>query len=53
MMATKKTPTPVVPAPPYGRPLNKDEWKFVKENMKNHREKAQQKKGKDEEKKEE
>jgi|TARA_R100001163_G_scaffold27927_1_gene22516 hypothetical protein len=34
MMATKKTPTPVVPAPPYGRPLNKDEIEFVKENIK-------------------
>jgi hypothetical protein len=38
MMATKKTPPPVVPAPPYGRPLNKDEIEFVKENMKKQQE---------------
>tara|TARA_E500000305_G_scaffold48887_1_gene38197 strand:- start:621 stop:764 length:144 start_codon:yes stop_codon:yes gene_type:complete len=46
MMATKKTPTPVVPAPPYGRPLNKDEIEFVKENIKKLQEYGQKKKKK-------
>tara|TARA_R100000900_G_scaffold85133_1_gene66943 strand:+ start:886 stop:1032 length:147 start_codon:yes stop_codon:yes gene_type:complete len=48
-MATKKTPTPVVPAPPYGRPLNKDEIEFVKENMRKHKEQTEKKKEKKDE----
>ena len=51
MMATKKTPTPVVPAPPYGRPLQKDEWKFVRENIKNHKKVSQRPKEKTNEQK--
>ena len=42
-MATKKSNTPVTPAPPYGRPLTKEEWKFVKENIKKHQEITQRK----------
>jgi hypothetical protein len=49
MMATKKTPTPVVPAPPYGRPLNKEEIEFVKENMRKQQEHGKKKKEKKDE----
>ena len=51
MMATKKSNTPVTPAPPYGRPLTKEEWKFVKENIKKHQEINQPKKEKNDQKK--
>ena len=51
MMATKKSNTPVTPAPPYGRPLTKEEWKFVKENIKIHQEINQPKKENNDQKK--
>ena len=38
MMATKKSDTPIIPAPSHGRPLTKEEWKFVKENIKKQQE---------------
>jgi len=48
-MATKKPPTPVVPAPPYGRPLNKEEIEFVNENMRKQQEHGKKKKEKKDE----
>ena len=50
-MATKKSNTPVIPAPPYGRPLTKEEWNFVKQNIKNHQKINQSQKGKNGQKK--
>ena len=51
MMATKKSNTPVIPAPSHGRPLTKEEWKFVKENIKKHQEITQRKKENNDQKK--